>query len=215
VKIKWLGHSTFLITSLAGTRIITDPYKVIDELKYAPIRETADIVTVSHNHRDHNNANEIPGHPQIVTQIKPITIKDVGTRDVPAFHDTDGGAVRGKNIIFCLTVDNIRICHMGDIGHIPDEMMLQSIGQTDVLMIPTGGFYTLDMDAVNVTVETIAPRIVLPMHYKNDKCGFPIAPIDDFLQGKTDIQRENSSQFELIAGQLPSSTRIIILKPAQ
>ncbi len=115
MKIKWLGHASFLITSDSGIKIITDPYETGGGLSYGEIKESADIVTVSHDHFDHNNVAAVPGNPQVVkgtAEVKGIEFKGIST-----YHDEAKGGQRGKNTILCFEVDGIRVCHLGDLGH--------------------------------------------------------------------------------------------------
>jgi L-ascorbate metabolism protein UlaG (beta-lactamase superfamily) len=111
-------------------------------------------------------------------------------------------------------VDGVRICHLGDLGHQLAKAEVAEIGQIDVLMIPVGGFYTIDAVAAGVICEQIKPKMVIPMHYKNDKCAFPIAGVEDFIRGKKNVKRSDSSEVELKAGQLPQATEIVVIKHA-
>ena len=121
MKIKWLGHSSFLITSEKGQRIITDPYSVIQGISYSPINETADIVTVSHGHGDHNNARAIKGNPSIINDMGVKKITGIEIKGVAGHHDEAKGSKRGSNLIFCFAVDGINVCHLGDLGHLLSE----------------------------------------------------------------------------------------------
>jgi L-ascorbate metabolism protein UlaG (beta-lactamase superfamily) len=212
MKIKWLGHAAFLITSDSGTRVITDPYETGDGLKYGNIEESADIVTVSHDHDDHNNVAAVQGNPQVVrgtTEAKGIKIKGI-----PTYHDDARGSKRGSNTIFCFAVDGVNICHAGDLGHGLSEAQVAELGKIEVLLIPVGGFFTIDARAASQVCDQLKPRVIIPMHYKNDKCQFPIAGVDEFLRGKDNVTRLDSSEIELKAGELPASTQIMVPKPA-
>ena len=212
MKIEWLGHATFLIASDSGLRIITDPYEPVDNLNYGRINETADIVTVSHDHGDHSNVAAVRGNPQAVrgtTEVKGIKFKGV-----PTYHDDAGGSRRGSNTIFCFEVDGVNVCHMGDLGHVLTEEQVSAIGKVDVLLIPVGGFFTIDAKAASRVCDQLKPRVVIPMHYKNDKCAFPIAVVDEFIQGKSNVARLDASEVEFKAGEPPASTQIMVLKPA-
>jgi L-ascorbate metabolism protein UlaG (beta-lactamase superfamily) len=212
MKIKWLGHAAFLITSDSGTRIITDPYTPTAGLKYGNIKESADIVTVSHDHDDHNNVAAVQGNPKVVrgtTEAKGIKIKGI-----PTYHDDARGSKRGSNTIFCFEVDGVNICHAGDLGHGLSEAQVAELGKIEVLLIPVGGFFTIDARAASQVCDQLKPRVIIPMHYKNDKCQFPIAGVDEFLRGKDNVTRLDSSEIELKAGELPASTQIMVPKPA-
>jgi L-ascorbate metabolism protein UlaG (beta-lactamase superfamily) len=212
MKVKWLGHSSFLITSDDGITIITDPYKSGGDLGYTSITEKADIVTVSHDHFDHNNVSSVRGNPDVITEAKET--KGIAFRGIHSYHDEDEGSKRGKNTIFCFRVSSLTLCHLGDLGHTLSDGQITEIGNVDVLFIPVGGYFTIDAGIASEICTKLQPSVVVPMHYKNDRCSFPIAGVDDFLAGKEDVRRLNSSEVEFRAGELPDKTRIIVLKPA-
>jgi L-ascorbate metabolism protein UlaG (beta-lactamase superfamily) len=210
MKIKYLAHSAFLVTSENGTRIITDPYEAGRGLNHGAIKETADVVTVSHEHGDHNNVSAVKGNPKAVRTS--AEVKGIKIRAVPAAHDDKGGSQRGKNTIFCFDVDGVNVCHAGDLGHELSSGQVKEIGKVDVLLIPVGGFFTIDAKAATKVCDQIKPRVIIPMHFKTDKLDFPITGVDDFLKGKSDVIRSDESEIELKAGSLPADTRIIVLK---
>lgn len=211
MKIKYLAHASFLITSEKGIKIITDPYTPGGGLKYGAIKESADIVTVSHEHGDHNNTAAIKGNPVVVknnAEIKGIMIKAI-----PTEHDEKGGSQRGKNTIFCFSIDGINVCHMGDLGHMLTDVHVKAIGKADVIMLPVGGFFTINAATATKVAERLKPAIIIPMHYKTDKAEFPIAGVEDFIGGKTNISRINGSEIELTPGKLPQAPQIVVLRP--
>ncbi len=115
MKVKWLGHSAFVITSDTGIKLITDPYATDDRLSYGEIKESADIVITSHDHSDHDNVASVRGNPEIVRGT--TEIKGIKFRGIPTYHDEAKGQQRGKNTIFCFEVDGAKVCHLGDLGH--------------------------------------------------------------------------------------------------
>ncbi len=213
MKIRWLGHSSFLITAADGTRIITDPYGVYPDLHYAPIEETADIIVLSHKHGDHFGG-KVKGNPKMITGAGNKKVGNIEFKGVETYHDTSKGSQRGANTVFCFPVDGIRLCHMGDLGHHLSGPEIAEIGQVDVLMIPVGGFYTIDAATASKVCDQIKPKVIIPMHYRNDKCAFSITGVEDFLKGKANVKRLNTSDLELKAGQLPQATEIVVLKHA-
>ena len=212
MKVKWLGHAAFLITSEAGTRIITDPFGVYPGLNYKPITETADVVTVSHAHGDHNDLSTIKGNPKVVRDT--ATVKGITFKAVTSYHDNAGGKEKGNNTIFCFEVDGVTVCHAGDLGHQLNDKQAAELGKVDILIIPVGGFFTIDAKTATEVVKKVSPKVVIPMHYKNEKCTFPIAGVDEFLKGKTDVIQPNASEVEFKRDNLPATTHIIVLKPA-
>ncbi len=212
MKIKWLGHSSFVITSDTGTKIITDPYETGGDLSYGQIKESADIVTVSHDHADHNNVAAVQGNPKVVRGA--VEVKGIKFNGIPTYHDDAGGGKRGKNTIICFEVDGIRVCHLGDLGHQLSDSQLAELGKVDVLLIPVGGFYTIDAKVATQLGDRLKPKVIIPMHFKTDKCDYPIAGVEEFLRGKKEVSRLDASQVEFKAGELPPSTKVVVLKPA-
>jgi L-ascorbate metabolism protein UlaG (beta-lactamase superfamily) len=214
MKLKWLGHSCFLITSETGLRIITDPYSTAGGINYSPVNEAADIVTVSHDHRDHNNIAAVRGKPEIITGSGTKTAKGIQFRGIASHHDESKGKERGANTIFCFTMNGITLCHLGDLGHELSREEIAQIGNVDVLLIPIGGFFTIDAKAASKVADDLKPKVIIPMHYKTPKCDFPITGVEDFLAGKKNVKKLNSSEHEFKAGKLPEATEIVVLQPA-
>ena len=214
MKIKYLGHDSFMITSEAGIKIITDPYTVSDDLNYGEIKESADIVTVSHGHPDHNNVAAVRGNPELVKGAVTAEVEGIPFKGITVYHDEATGSKRGDNTIFCFEVDGIRICHLGDLGHQLDDKQVTDLGVVDILLIPVGGFFTIDAKVASHVCRQIKPRVIIPMHYKTDKCGFPIASVDEFLRDKDSVSRLDASEAEFKLGELPETAQIIVLKPA-
>ena len=214
MKIKWLAHASFLITSSENIRILTDPYHAEQGISHAPIKESAEIVTVSHDHFDHNAFSAVAGSPVKVASPGTTEAKGIQFKGIPVYHDENQGKQRGKNIIFCFTVDNIRICHLGDLGHLLSSGQVKEIGAVDILLIPVGGFFTIDAAAAGQVCEILAPRIAIPMHYKNSKLDFPVAGVEPFIKGKDNVILKEASEVEYNTATLPVQSEIIVLKPA-
>ena len=216
MKVKWLGHAAFLITSDEGTKIITDPYQSGQfGLDYGKIEDAADIVVVSHEHADHNYVQGVPGSPQVVKGTGTHSAKGIEFKGIASYHDDSGGSQRGPNDMFCFTVNGVRVCHLGDLGHGLSEQQLAEIGEVDVLFIPVAGTYTIDAAGATQTVDRIKPRVVIPMHFKTDKCpSFPVTDVEPFLAGKKNVKRMDSAEVEFKQGQLPEATEIVVLKHA-
>jgi L-ascorbate metabolism protein UlaG (beta-lactamase superfamily) len=216
MKVKWLGHACFLLTSESGLRIITDPYASgVYGLDYAPPAETADIVTVSHDHSDHNNVAAVKGNPQVVQGVGSQQAKGVQFKGVASAHDQSSGKERGANTIFCFALDGLNVCHLGDLGHDLSDQTVAAIGAVDVLLIPVGGNFTIDAAVANRVCQKLAPKVVIPMHFKNDRCpGFPVAGVDDFIGKRQQVKTIAGSEVEIKKEQLPSGTETVVLRPA-
>lgn len=215
MKIKFLGHASFLITSKEGLRIITDPYKpgcFDGGIKYEPITEEADIVTISHEHDDHN-CTEIQGNPAFIRNAGKKEVKGIEVMGTEVFHDESGGAERGKNIVFKMLIDGMHVVHMGDLGHTLSDREINAIGPVDVLFIPVGGYFTIDATAAEAITKKLNPKIVVPMHYKTEKCSFPIAAVKEYTRNKNVV--EIDGEFEIIKDNLPEEMTTYVVKPTK
>jgi L-ascorbate metabolism protein UlaG (beta-lactamase superfamily) len=217
MKIKWYGHAAFLITSAQGVRIVTDPYEpgAFDgKLSYGKIGDQADIVLVSHDHADHNHTKDLPGSPQVIKGSGSKMNRGIAIRGVATFHDPSKGSERGDNTVFTLNVDGIQICHLGDLGHVLSQKELAEIGPVDILLAPVGGFFTIDANEAAQVAESINPKVLIPMHFKTEKCGFPIAPVEDFLKGKARVRQPGTSEAAFDKASLPGQMEIVVLTHA-
>lgn len=216
MKVKWLGHAAFLITSDEGVKIITDPYKPgVYGLEYGSIKDEADIVITSHEHDDHNYVAGVPGNPQVIRGAGSHQANGIDFKGVSCHHDESGGKERGDNTIFCFTVNGIKLCHLGDLGHNLSAEQVASIGDVDVLLIPAGGSFTIDAAGADRVIGQLKPHVAIPMHFKTDGCpNFPVSDVEPFLSGKANVKRAGSAEVEFNKGQLPSPTEIIVLEHA-
>jgi L-ascorbate metabolism protein UlaG (beta-lactamase superfamily) len=214
VRIRWLGHSSFLITSDAGTKVLTDPYTPGRGLNYGPITEMPDVISVSHGHSDHNNISGVPGKATILDKPGKTEIRGIKIQAFASYHDETGGSQRGSNIVFCFDLDGVRICHLGDLGHVLGDKDVAEIGPVDVLLVPVGGFFTIDAKTAAEVSQRLSPKVIVPMHYKNDKCLMPIAGVEEFLRDKTSVVRSESSDAQFVLGRLPETPQILVLRPA-
>lgn len=181
MKIKWLGHSTFQIKS--ESTLIIDPHnpeaggRLPDDL-------VAETVLVTHGHMDHNFTQAVNGNPQIFSQLGDFDSYEYRIRGVAAFHDNAEGSIRGNNILYKISAEGLNICHMGDLGHVLNAKEILELGEIDVLMIPVGGYYTIDANEASQVVKQINPKIVLPMHFKpeNSDIVYNIAGVEPFCK---------------------------------
>jgi len=217
MKIKWLGHSAFSITASNGTTLLTDPYRpgAFDgAVAYGPIRESFDVVTVSHKHADHDGIDGLSGTPTVVDAVGRTEAKGIEIEGVATFHDKTGGSQRGRNTIFRIKVDGLKLCHLGDLGHIPDDAAIAKLSDIDVLLVPVGGTFTIDAAEAWQIVQKIKPKVVIPMHFKTPKLGFDLALVERFTAGKPDVVQTGSCEVELTRETLPLGPQIIVLEHA-
>ena len=215
MKVEWLGHSCFLLETSQGLKIITDPYEpgcFGGTLDYADINIKADIITVSHNHADHNYITAFPSS-RVIDKQGSFNVASVGIEGMGTFHDKSNGSQRGRNIIFIFNINGLKIAHLGDLGDIPPD--LKKLENLDVLLIPVGGTFTIDAREASKLIEAIKPKIVIPMHFKNEKLGFDIDGVDKFTKGKQNVEKLESSSIEIDKTSLPQETEIIILSPSR
>jgi L-ascorbate metabolism protein UlaG (beta-lactamase superfamily) len=184
MDIKYLGHSSFQIKTKDST-VVIDPYdtKTVG-MKYPKV--DADIVTVSHQHGDHNAVAAVGGSPLVIDWPGEYEKKGVRITGYQTFHDKNKGADRGENIMFKIEADGISILHCGDLGLVPDQNFIEDIGEVNILMVPIGGFYTIDPQEAVEVVRKVEPSIVIPMHYNHEKLDQQtfnkLATVHDFVQ---------------------------------
>lgn len=221
VRVKWLGHACFYLKSAEGIRIATDPFGggMGKSIGFPSIKEraeiVADIITVSHEHGDHNavdQVNQVEGGAVVVRKVGKVEAKRIIFRGIGSFHDKELGAKRGPNTIIVFTLDGITFCHLGDLGHLLSHEQIEEIGNVDVLFIPVGGGPTIDAEEGTVVINKLKPKIVIPMHYRHKRAKITwLAPVDGILEGKEDIQLVKSDSIELFKAELPEKLRVIVL----
>lgn len=178
MKIKWFGQSCFRFTAENGTKIVIDPYKMFC---YKLPELDANIVTVSHNHSDHNNVGAVKGDFVLIKDPGVFSQEGIGIKGVQTFHDNVSGAKRGKNIVYNFRIDGLNVCHCGDLGHLLNPEQIKEIGKVDILLLPVGGRATLDAGGAAEVMKQLGPAVVIPMHYRTKAMG-----ILGFIFGKVD-----------------------------
>jgi L-ascorbate metabolism protein UlaG (beta-lactamase superfamily) len=175
--------------------IITDPFT---DIGYPlPENETTNIVLSSHDHFDHNNFALISGDFQKINKDGKYNISDVEIEAFPTWHDENEGGKRGKNLLMKFTLEARTFLHCGDLGHDLDNEMISKLGNIDILMIPVGGFYTIDAKTAKNIVDKIKPIITFPMHYKAEVIDFPIAPKEAYLDLISGFRKVDANTLEL------------------
>ena len=212
VTIKWFGHSCFLISLDDKVRIVTDPFD--KSVGYPMPDVSADICVVSHEHFDHNCVSAVKGNPEVVKGKGEKKAKDINFKGVGAFHDEKQGSLRGENTIFLWELGGIKFAHVGDLGTGLSADQKNQMGRVDVLFVPTGGYYTIDARTADKVISNLNPRVVIPMHYKTPVMGpnFPIAGVDEFLQGKEDVVKVGKNSVTFKKEDLPAETTIYVLE---
>lgn len=188
MKLTWLGHSCFAVES-GGCRIVLDPYTVES---YPPLHTSANAVLCSHHHRDHDFVEAV----EITERAgSPFTVETMET-----FHDDQSGALRGTNTIHILHAEGLRVVHMGDLGHMLCEEQLAGIRGCDALLLPVGGYYTIDAQTAKKVADAVGARVIVPMHYRHGRHGYDvIGTVEEFLHlyPAGDVHRLDGNSFEL------------------
>ena len=213
MKIKFLGHAAFILSSEEGKTILMDPYKsgsFDGAVGYKPITEKVDVVTASHDHDDHFCLEGLPEGYEVVKTPGAHEAAGFSIKGVKTYHDTSSGKERGRNIIFTVVVDGVRICHLGDLGHVLSSEEAAAVGPVDVLLIPVGGHFTIGPREALDVIRALDPAIVIPMHYKTEVLNFPIAPVEDFLSLSGDHDRADTYVVELTKDDM-GSRRVLVL----
>jgi len=208
VVVKWWGHACFEVRDSAV--VVTDPHDGKSVGGVPTPRVSADIVLVSHGHSDHASGKGLVAKPGAKVVDKPgmVEFKGVTIKGFPTFHDDAGGRKRGGNTIFIFEVEGIRFAHLGDLGHVLSDREAEEIMPVDVLMIPVGGFFTIDAAVASAVVEKLKPKIVIPMHYKVKGLDFSISDVEPFLKGKPNVKRLGRSEATYSKKELPDETEI-------
>lgn len=208
MDISYLGHSSFRLKGKT-TSIVTDPYSNDTGMKYP--KTEADIVTISHDHTDHNNLSGVGGEPRVVNGAGEYEIGGVSIFGVPSYHDEKGGEERGRNTIYVIRIDGINVCHLGDLGHKLTTTELDEIGTVDVLLVPVGGVYTVDAAGASVVVSQLEPKIVIPMHYRVPGLNYELGSLDDFLK-EIGLEPTRDSKFTVVLATLPETMQLVVLE---
>ncbi|NLM85438.1 MAG: MBL fold metallo-hydrolase [Clostridiales bacterium] len=180
--ISYHGHSEFLVELADGRRVLFDPFP--PQVNFPQRRVRADVVSVSHQHFDHNFVDKVDGKPVVVdTAGSHQPLPGIRLQAVTAFHDDQQGRLRGETLCVTLEADWLKVCHLGDLGVAPDKDLREKLFMPDILLIPIGGTYTLDAQAAKDTIEALQPRVIIPMHYKSDQGGIDkITTLAPFLE---------------------------------
>lgn len=209
MKLRWLGHAAFRLAFTGGLSFVTDPYSA--DIGYPPLRVTADYVTKSHDHSDHNNVAAVEGCRRVFDAAGVYHVDGVTVNAVLTPHDDVGGAKRGPNLVFAFDDGDIRVCHLGDLGAPLTDAQRAAIGSVDVLLVPVGGVYTIDARGAATVCEQLMPRLVIPMHYRTASLVYHLAGVDAFLAAIGGGERLPDSELEVTRATLPAKRRVLVL----
>jgi L-ascorbate metabolism protein UlaG (beta-lactamase superfamily) len=207
MKLIWHGHSCFEL-DFEGVAVIADPFDA--HVGYPVPSARADIVTNSHGHGDHNYNDELTGEFELLNREGEYSFPAVTIKAIPSFHDDANGAQRGANLIFTYEAEGLKFAHLGDLGHFPDADQLRALAGTDVLLIPIGGYYTIDTPTALKIIEAIQPKLSVAMHFNTAVMKFPISDETQFV-AETGARRVNSQAIEITAENINGLAGAIVM----
>ena len=210
MEISWLGHSCFRLRGREAT-IVIDP--CAKSTGYTIGKPTANIVTISHDHPGHNHVAGVAGSPRVVQGPGEFEIAGVLIMGISTYHDQDQGATLGKNVAYVLELDDVRVCHLGDLGHVPSPEQVEQMSGVDLLLAPVGGGNTIGASAATETVNLLEPKLVIPMHYQTPAEKAKLDPVDRFLQemGASTALEERQPKLSVTKSTLPEETKVQVL----
>jgi len=209
VVITWYGQSCFKIQS-GETVVFTDPFN--KEIGLTPPRSQANVVTISHDHLDHNNCEALSGEPLVVAGPGEYESKGIEVKGVLAFHDDKEGKERGVNTIYVIEMEGIKIGHLGDLGQSKlTAEQVEQIDGVDILMVPVGGTYTIDGETAVDIINQIEPRLVIPMHYKIPGLAVKLDGVDVFLKEMGIAKKEAVDKLTIKKKDLPEEEMQVVV----
>jgi len=211
MEISHIGHSCFKIVGKSLT-VVTDPYESAKVGLKMPKVET-DVLTISHGHTDHSYKEAIKGEYLLLDSPGEYEVKESFFQGIQSYHDEKKGEERGLNTIFTMEIDGIHICHLGDLGVELDSEQIEAMNGIDILMIPVGGYYTIDAKTAVKVINDIGPKIVIPMHYKvgTSSTVDNIDTLDKFLN-EIGEEPEVQEKLKIMQKDLPEEMKVVVLK---
>ncbi len=216
MDISYAGHSCFQLKGKKGT-VVTDPFQ--GSVGFSLPTLSADIVTVSHQHPDHNAADQVGktsrrDRPFIITQPGEYEVGGISVFGVSTFHDANGGVERGTNTVYTILLDELRVCHLGDLGHELSTDLIEAIGAIDILLCPVGGVFTINPAQAVATINALEPSYVIPMHYRTDNHDpnlySELKTVNDFFK-EYGMEPQPTAKFHAEKTSLPEETEVVWL----
>jgi L-ascorbate metabolism protein UlaG (beta-lactamase superfamily) len=211
LDVTWLGHACFRLRG-RGAAVVTDPYPPAVGLKLG--RMDAEVVTVSHEHENHSYTQLVRDGAYEIHGPGEYEVAGVSVVGVPTYHDSEKGARHGRNTVYLIEIDDVRICHLGDLGHKLDDAEAEGVASPDVLLVPVGGHSVMNGAQAAEVVRQLEPRYVVPMHYAIPGLKVELDPVDRFLkemgvtaseaQPKLSVQKSSVTEYE---------TKVVVLEP--
>jgi L-ascorbate metabolism protein UlaG (beta-lactamase superfamily) len=208
LDVTWLGQSCFRLRG-RGAAVVTDPFPP----SLGPrLRLEGNVVTVSHPHENHSHVQSVKD-AYVIEGPGEYEVSGVTVVGLPTFHDSLQGAEHGRNTVYVIELDDVRVCHLGDLGHTLDDRALETIGNVDVLLVPVGGGRTLDGAKAAEVCRQVEPRYVVPMHFGHPALHTDLAPVERFLKEMGVPESEAQSKLTVQASSAESETKVVVLEP--
>jgi L-ascorbate metabolism protein UlaG (beta-lactamase superfamily) len=208
MEIVWLGHSCFRIRGREAA-VVTDPCP--PGTGYNIGKLSASIVTISHDHTNHSYRKGVAGSPRVIDGPGEYEMDGAFIDGVLTYHDSQKGAERGRNIAFIMEMDNLRLCHLGDLGHVPTADQVEEMSGVHILLVPVGGHTTIDGGAAAEVVSLLGPNLVIPMHYETPAAAVTLDPLDRFLREMGVKAHEPQAKLSVSRSALPQETQVVVL----
>ncbi|MDP2659623.1 MAG: MBL fold metallo-hydrolase [Dehalococcoidia bacterium] len=207
MEITWLGHSCFRLKG-KGATLLTDPFDA--STGYVLGRPTADVVTVSVDLPDHNQVGDVAGEPTVIDGPGEYEVAGVL---ITGISSPAAGAPPGRNTVYVMEMDDLRLCHLGDLARVPKNDLVEAVGAVDVLMVPVGGHDTMDASQALETISFLQPKVVIPMHYRTSLFGPDLEPLDRFLREMGVKEPVLQNKLNVTRAGLPETTQVIVMEP--
>jgi L-ascorbate metabolism protein UlaG (beta-lactamase superfamily) len=208
VDVTWHGQSCFRLRGKSAA-VVTDPFPP----GLGPrLKLDANLVTVSHDHESHSHVQAVRD-AYVIEGPGEYEVAGVTVVGVPTYHDASKGAEHGRNTLYVIEVDDVRVCHLGDLGHTLDDRVLETIGNVDVLLVPVGGSRSLDGARAAEVVRQVEPRYVVPMHFAHPAIRKELATTERFLKEMGVPEAEPQTKLTLQASSGDAETKVVVLEP--
>jgi L-ascorbate metabolism protein UlaG (beta-lactamase superfamily) len=208
MEIVWLGHSCFRIRGREAT-VVTDPCPPASG--YSIGKPTADIVTISHGHPNHSHVKAVSGHPIVLTNAGEYEIHGAFISGIATYHDDQRGAERGRNLAYVIEMEDIKVCHLGDLGHTPTAEQMEDMVGSDVLLVPVGGGTTIDGAKAAEIANMLEAKLVIPMHYQTESHKDGLEKAERFLKEMEVKAIEPQPKLSVNRTQVPTDTQVVVL----
>lgn len=209
LDITWFGHSCFRISERGRITVVTDPFA--DDIGLPPLKLKADVVTISHDVPGHNNVEAVKSEAHI---LRGAGEYEIGNVFITGVVMVDGSSATPRpNVAYHIQYDNLSVLHLGDLAHVPQQSLIERLGEVNVLLVPVGGGMGLTAAQAAEVVGLIEPHFIVPMHYEMPGLRFTLEPVDKFLKAMGVSKVQEADTLKITASDLPEQPQVVVLKP--